>query len=647
MPDPPKTPPTVMPVPAQCPEGAVAKSTEFERILIRLNILEQSLLYQVHDKLAKSIAKEVVKELKGTPHGQGVMSMPQTPLSAGHEASVETISLKQRLAPDVQDKGPKKRQTWISDIQDTRTFSGIENGSDNGIADASTKEFDGEDSMKHILQSDDAIKSALSCHSVSPSARLVSLRQSQSSNHAERCEAKLFKLHQALRATEVGVTTPMSNEEKRAHSTARKDTALDLCVGAIVVLNSVIIGVSMDYNYQFFQIIDVCFTACFLVELILRFCLHGVCGHFSQISNCLDFMLVVLDVVQLTMEKILESDALEGTPSASLFRIVRLARLVRLIRLARLHIFDDLVAMITGIIGGMSTLVWSMALLGLIVYVTSLLFREFYGNAVASFHGESVTFYFRSVPRAMLTVFRYFFGDFNTALGTSLFEAIQSEYGPLHGIFVVALFFMISVGVFNVIASIFVESTMSAALAVKDGRKHERMNDETLWNENISMLVRKFFEYVGCDVENGVYDRLQEFSKMLISQQTFSAFINDKAVIKALEKLEIGSEDHKYLFDILDNDNTGEITVTQLSDGVERLRGDPRRSDIICVDLMVRSIQEQANFLVKAAEANLEVHGSIKRHLLNIENRQLLDSQRLSNIESLQKVKVKSPRGFA
>merc|ERR1712129_202871 len=63
----------------------------------------------------------------------------------------------------------------------------------------------------------------------------------------------------------------------------------------------------------------------------------------------------------------------------------------------------------------------------------------------------------------------------------------------------------------------------------------------------------------------------------------------------ALIELDIDPEDHKYLSDILDPDNSGTIGVLELVDGLQRLRGEPRRSDTIAIDLMVRSLQEKVD----------------------------------------------------
>lgn len=57
--------------------------------------------------------------------------------------------------------------------------------------------------------------------------------------------------------------------------------------------------------------------------------------------------------------------------------------------------------------------------------------------------------------------------------------------------------------------------------------------------------------------------------------------------------LDVDSHDHRRLSDILDPDHSGTIGVLELIDGLNRLRGEPRRSDVVSIDLMVRSLQER------------------------------------------------------
>merc|ERR1711920_1120115 len=84
---------------------------------------------------------------------------------------------------------------------------------------------------------------------------------------------------------------------------------------------------------------------------------------------------------------------------------------------------------------------------------------------------------------------------------------------------------------------------------------------------------------------------LSDICDIVISKDTIDAVVKDPAAIAALNNLDIDPGDHEFLADILDPDNSGEITIPELLDGIRRLRGEPRRSDIISVDLMIRSLQ--------------------------------------------------------
>jgi hypothetical protein len=395
-------------------------------------------------------------------------------------------------------------------------------------------------------------------------------------------------------------------------SIRERDQIIDMVFVNVILLNALVIGISMDYDSVVFTVIDVVFTISFLVELYLKFQLHGVKGYFqAHWLHTFDFALIIADVLQLALSRLIDSTLTDNSVPASLFRVVRLVRLVRLARLVRVDGIDDLVAMIHGMVGGMSTLIWSMILLLLFVYITSLLFREFFGreSKLVECNGEcnvDITAYFDNVPRAMLTVFRFFFGDFTTDEGVNLIEGILVSYGTFATMCVCILSFGISIGVFNVIAAIFVESTLAAAFGLQKQRKTERMNDPILWNNAVSILIVKLFEYHGTVLDSCLSEHLDSLALVPITEREFQKFIQDAAVTGALDTLEIDAADHMYLFDILDNDNTGSIYVSQLVDGLQRLRGDPRRSDIITIDLMVRAIQEQTTRVIEGMDTILE-----------------------------------------
>merc|ERR1712232_1190652 len=75
--------------------------------------------------------------------------------------------------------------------------------------------------------------------------------------------------------------------------------------------------------------------------------------------------------------------------------------------------------------------------------------------------------------------------------------------------------------------------------------------------------------------------------------------VTDHVAVQALNALDIDAQDHKYLSDILDPDKSGSITVLEFVRGLKRLRGEPRRSDIVTVDLMMRSLHEKIDVVVE------------------------------------------------
>lgn len=391
-----------------------------------------------------------------------------------------------------------------------------------------------------------------------------------------------------------------------------KDTTLDIVVAVIIVLNAIMIGISMDHDYGAFAYIDVCFTLCFIVEMIMKFKILTVRGYFASPFNWLDFGIIIGDIVQLILARFIKSPLTDDTPPAALFRMVRLVRLMRLLRLVNLDFLEDLIAMISGIMGGASTLLWAIVVFIVVIYITSVLFREFFGRRAHIMTCEEcgdvdMTEYFDSVPRSMLTVFRFFFGDFSTVQGVNLYEGIQGAYGTVAEGFVCLVFFVVSIGVFNVITAIFVESTLQAAQRLESSKQVARLNDPDLWGENLDLLIRKLFEksakLLNLKDDEDLFLRVKEHAEDEIFESEFDAWIRDKNVLQALEKLEIDGADHRYLFDILDSDNTGSICAIELIDGLRRLRGNPRRSDIITIDLMVREIQEQTHLIVETLES--------------------------------------------
>jgi len=440
-----------------------------------------------------------------------------------------------------------------------------------------------------------------SCHSPELELRLI-FQISEDAEAAELVTSQMTFLQRVKRF--------LLNMDKQQF-----ETLMDTVVGIVILFNALFIGLSVDKagpNPQGgWLIADITFTTIFSAELILKVFLHGPTGQFCggkgkrnghgranywrELSNWFDACLVIFDVMQLTM-------SVDGAPPASLFRVVRLLRLMRLLKLVRSPIFSDLLSMVQGMLGGMKTLFWAIVLFMLVVYVVALVFREVLGRGQI----EAVSIYFDTVPRSMFTTFRCSFGDCTTDGGAPIFEGAYTEaytgYG--YSLLYCGFVFFITVGLFNVIAAIFVESTMNSAAGLEKARKTQRSADQLLWANNVSKFISCMCEVAG-SVKNadgtGELSRTPSSSELSqtasnVISHDFPVSVIDECVTlprakEALRNLDICEDDFGQLSDILDPDNGGSLGVLDVVDGLRRLRGDPRRSDIVTIDLMIRSMQ--------------------------------------------------------
>merc|ERR1712008_574960 len=105
------------------------------------------------------------------------------------------------------------------------------------------------------------------------------------------------------------------------------------------------------------------------------------------------------------------------------------------------------------------------------------------------------------------------------------------------------------------------------------------------------------------DSQTLLMSQYRNLNKEILKRQSFSKDIVDLVLetnteaMRALTDLDIEPQDCMSLSDTLDPDKSGEIEVIELIQGVSRLRGPSRRSDIVAVDLMTRSMQARIDDL--------------------------------------------------
>jgi len=286
---------------------------------------------------------------------------------------------------------------------------------------------------------------------------------------------------------------------------------------------------------------------------------------------------------------------------------VRLMRLTRVLRLLRSRVFKDLLTMLEGMLGGLTTLAWAVVLFMIIVYVAALVFKE----GLESLQSTGVMKeQFETVPISMFTIFRCSFGDCSTKNGTPFLEHMRKENVYWTLAFSAFIFFMV-IGLFNVISAIFVESTMAAAADIAWKKNQKKLDDEVRWSTCIMIFLRALLELTPMDAPEFSWEDTPDMQSKTLQERNFSrkdvdAALKKEEVQRALSRLDIDPQDYRYLSDILDPSNRGEISTLELVDGLKRMRGKPHRGDIVAVDLMVRSIQEKVTDMMRWLEEGLQ-----------------------------------------
>jgi len=402
---------------------------------------------------------------------------------------------------------------------------------------------------------------------------------------------------------------PEASTDHRGSREWRRDIFLfylDTLIGLAIVLNTLLLGVSADLEPEWlgWVFIDAAFALTFSIELGVKLCLHGWRMYFlgpECLSNNFEALLVVLAVLEAFLAMVSRSagDSSGSGSVLSLFRVVRLIRVVRVLRVMRLELFNELKVMVRGTLGGMRTLLWSTLLIILPVYSVSLVLRETLGSVTEVGHGAE---YFSSVPRSFFSVFRCIVvGECADSSGRPLFVLVTEAYGWGFGlIFCITAVFM-SFGLFNVIVAMFVENVVTAAKSKNMQARKERLRDKVYFAKKMDKLLKIICEIY--DKRSGAEDDFDPRSDsdgwlarqrwMEITPEFFNEFRYEARVQKIFDELDLADEDQFNLFDTLDADKSGTIDLEELCIGIQKLRGEACRSDIISINIMIQNVRQE------------------------------------------------------
>lgn len=385
-------------------------------------------------------------------------------------------------------------------------------------------------------------------------------------------------------------------------SKANPVLALDLVMSVFIVLNAIVVGMSVDVapDWPGWVFINALFVTVFVAEMVLKFRAYGVRVYFRGrrwMWNLAEFCLVISSVVDLAMEVLSRLSRSNLQVVFTLMRMLRLMRIGRILRVARLPIFAELLLMVNGCVAGLKTLLWSQLLLAVPLYMGALVARQALGNypldpEVPDLNGNKG---FQTVTSSFFTMYRCFLGgECYTENGVPIFLQVIRAYGNGWGLFYYFMSAFMSFGMANVIVAIFVESTVASAKFNELRQKQSRLTDRRRFAEKMYKLVEMIWEnheenINGCSLQELTTDQLAE---LVITPALFHQLREDAAFKQVLGELDIAYEEQADLFDTLDVDGSGTLDLEELVSGIEKMRGDARRSDVVGVSLRLKALSD-------------------------------------------------------
>lgn len=331
------------------------------------------------------------------------------------------------------------------------------------------------------------------------------------------------------------------------------------------MLSAVMLGVEMDLRSSWDALgassLEFALCVTFVADIAVRFSLRGwhLFSGKEWAWNTFDLLVVTSQVIEFMYGNLRQRFVFLS--HVGLIRLLRFVRIFRLFRVVRF--FQALRSILTSIVSSLASLGWTLFLLLLVLYVFSLFFTLVVHEAYVDDPPETLSYWYGSVCRTMLTLFE------SVAGGVSWDEAVApmtSHVSPWLGLVFVAYVVIASFVLLSIVSAYFVESATRTAQEERHMALANHISDT-------------FFK------EDGDLIGLEEFSAKLQAPEMQEYF----------KAIDLDPMEAWVLFDLLDEDGTGMLTSENVINGCLRLRGSAKAIDLSrlvkCVDRRLCQIQ--------------------------------------------------------
>lgn len=336
-----------------------------------------------------------------------------------------------------------------------------------------------------------------------------------------------------------------------------------VCVTALIVANAIAMGVESDYalkNYTaprpvIFNRINGFFSLLFAGDIMMQLLANG--RKFCTMFNILDSTVVVLQLMEVALERQMLESRSHPIPGPLLSGL-RMCRFLRVLRIARVgHVFEfiELRMLVMTLGGSLRSLGWTIMLILLATYTFSL-----YLTDVVAYHWwmhpdlAEEEFEIRDTCGSFLgTMLTLYEAVSDGVEWKHIMDPLKNEVSSFLAIpFCLYISFMVF-AFLNVITGVFLNA---AVLTAEDDKKRV-----------MGMNIKKMFEQADMDGSGEV------------SWEELSAQLHSKQMRMYLKAIDIKPEQAQQLFYLLDEDNSGEVSISEFVGGCLKLHGGVKAID--------------------------------------------------------------------
>lgn len=354
-------------------------------------------------------------------------------------------------------------------------------------------------------------------------------------------------------------------------------SAFESFIGFMILLSTICTGLEIDLedttDPAMWLAITNIFCVAWISEMIAKLWVLRK-RYFQDPLNYVDMALVVLSVFDAWIMPFIEV----SSGNLILFRLLRLMRLLRLVKLLQvLRRFRNLWLMVQGLVESVSTLNWVILMLCLVMYSFAVCLRLAVDCNGAFSDWTDCEQFFGTIPKIMYSLVQVItLESWNMTIGRPLVER-----EPLLFVLLLLFIFLTTFGLLNIIVGVIVENTLNIA------QSDQELQDRRMRRQMLHELefLRQVFEEADFDC-SGTLDK-EEFVEICQRHE----------VKQALLRMEIPAEQPEELFDILDEDQLGQITSLQFHESVKKVRGNPTAFDMKNMMVSVSDIMRRQNRL--------------------------------------------------